>query len=50
MNAEFDKRELTKAINRGMRLVNRIEILNSMSSKKFDSDEFKGKKSNKIDL
>lgn len=45
-----DKRELTKALNRGMRLVNRIEILNSMSCKKFDSDVFKGKQSNKIDL
>ena len=50
MNAEFDKRELTKALDRGLRLVNRIEILNSMQYKKFNPDEFKGKQSNKIDL
>ena len=50
MNAEFDKRELTKALDRGMKLVNRAEILNSMKCKKFNPDEFKGKQSNKIDL
>lgn len=46
-----DKRELTKALNRGTQLVNRMIILNAMKQKQFDIDEFKGgQKSSKIDL